>query len=684
MSVKKLTSQTRTRAGRGAEFLSVFAIVWNTVVCGLLLPKAGLPFWFKAIFLVASLLVTWATFHAWWQRIKGGRVSLDLSHDPVPHGVPVLVGFNLGKTIHADKWCVEAKIQSKSRNQSNFGLVWSQDFPAQLLGEHRVSAQFTLPSDYPSTAASDGKTDYQVTLVLKADSLTWDFDLQTRAATASDSLFNIQNTKNIGSNLPQYSPEQITKIRSRWTKFAVVFGLSILAIQISSFFDLNLWSQARAKVGAGAYSTSIVTEEFDIRVTNLLISDWALRGRLIGRARVAHGELTVRVTELRIQPTGACTAEGKSCEVESVRLLLIQDGDKNFSTIAQTEPIPVNTNLRNTTRWSLPAEQQEIEIHMRLPAAIDINTMRFKLEIRSVSGSTVYPDHGPYLALHRALAKAHQQKEPCSHLSSKIEFVRAGCSEELQKALYASDGLLRSASTHINNVWQDIRGVAVRVGIGSAPAQAKETLENLLLEALRTENFDAAYTLLAMGANPNVENPDDAGRTALGYAAAANDLAMVERLLQVGAFPDLRKSNDSGQIVTPVTQALRTDAVAAIKVLLKAGASLQTNDPKGWTPMHIAAYESASLTLPELVRAGADINEKTTAYRQQTVLQTALQNGDIQTVRTLLNLGADPQLKDNQGENSCGWARFFKRNQEIQDLVCPVNPATLVQPINRN
>jgi hypothetical protein len=47
-----------------------------------------------------------------------------------------------------------------------------------------------------------------------------------------------------------------------------------------------------------------------------------------------------------------------------------------------------------------------------------------------------------------------------------------------------------------------------------------------------------------------------------------------------------------------------------------------------------------------------------------------LQFGDFETASTLLKLGADPLFKDNQGENACGWAKFFKRNEKIQALVC--------------
>jgi ankyrin repeat protein len=86
--------------------------------------------------------------------------------------------------------------------------------------------------------------------------------------------------------------------------------------------------------------------------------------------------------------------------------------------------------------------------------------------------------------------------------------------------------------------------------------------------------------------------------------------------------------------------------------------------------MHVAAYESAHLSLAELVQGGANVDERTSVYRQQTPLQTALRFGTAQTVRTLLRLGADRLQKDNEGQDACAWARFWKRSEEVQRMVC--------------
>ncbi len=506
---------------------------------------------------------------------------------------------------------------------------------------------------------------------MKADGVEWAFNLKTRVARAGEAQFAERDASSVGNKKPTYTPAQVAAARKRWTPWLVGFVALTVAAQLSFFFDLHLWTRAKALLGAGAYSTAVDTGEFDIRVTNYLVNDWALRGRLVGKARVADGQLIVRVESLAVQPVGACTADSRVCEIESVSLLLSQDGDKSFSTLAQSGLIPVNASLREVTRWSLPQEQKGVEIRMPLPAAIETDGVRLKLQIRSVGGSTVYPEHGPYLNLHRALAKAGTAKDPCERLTSKLELVRAGCSERLRSALQHTGGLRGT----LDKTWAGLRNgahaIAARLGFGAGmAAPARETPDDLLLEALKTENFDTVPVLLAAGASADAHSVDDPGHTALGYAAAGNDVAMVERLLAANAHVNARKTNEHGQVVTALTQALRTDAVAAVHRLVQAGAEPSTNDPTGWTPMHIAAYESAAGSIAELVSAGADINERTPAYRQQTALQTAVQFGDVGTVRTLLRLGADRLLQDNQGKNACDWAQFFKRGEEMQAAVC--------------
>lgn len=666
-------SQSISKSGAGALFISIFALIWDAIVFRFLVPQSDVPFWFKAVFVVAGFAVTVGAVFAWRQRIMGGSAKLHLSADPVPHGVKVSANFALAKNIHAQAWTVEAKLEHERKNDENFRTLWSQTFPAQALDAHHVHADFIFPNDYSPHKLNETGTTYRRTLILKADYLRWDFLLQVRDASSGEMAFSPQDAAHIGNNLPVFSPADIEKWKGRrgiikviaFTIFAILFVSPVL-----NFLNIDLWSRAKAKVGAGAYNSQVTTDEFEVRVTNYLMNNWAFRGRLVGKGRVTGGELRVRVEGLDIQSMSACKEDAKKCEISQVRLLLSSEGNTSFSTPAQSAPLEINAQLQDVTRWSLPADRIGTELVMQLPPSIDVDNMRLKLEIRTAANSTVYPDGGPYLALHRALAKANGQQDPCEKLTTKLSLVRADCSQQLLALHKKPAGLFSSLTTQTQRLWQTTSQYASRLGIGAAPQAEEDTLDSLLIEALQVENFAIAEALLQMGASPNAEDTKQAGRTALGYATATKDIALVDRLLQAGALPDARKRNELGQVVTPLTQALRADASNTIEHLIKAGASVHTNDPTGWTPMHIAAYESSKLSIEVLVKAGADVNERTPAYRQQNVLQTALQYGDFETASTLLKLGADPLFKDNQGKNACDWAQFFKRNDKIQALVC--------------
>jgi ankyrin repeat protein len=77
------------------------------------------------------------------------------------------------------------------------------------------------------------------------------------------------------------------------------------------------------------------------------------------------------------------------------------------------------------------------------------------------------------------------------------------------------------------------------------------------------------------------------------------------------------------------------------------------------------------MSLAELINAGADVNQRSIARAQdQTPLMTAIQHADVITVRKLIELGADPRLQDADGQDSCDWAKRFKKTPDVMALVC--------------
>ena len=231
--------------------------------------------------------------------------------------------------------------------------------------------------------------------------------------------------------------------------------------------------------------------------------------------------------------------------------------------------------------------------------------------------------------------------------------------------------------------------------------------ETPLMGAARTGVVDSVEALLRHGASAGVDAREGwRGQTALMWAAAEGHAAVVAPLVAAGADIDAR--SDGG--FTPLAFAVRAGHGDAVGALLKAGADVdlalpdgasplhlavinahydvalqlleQGADPAaaepGWTPLHQlvwtrrpnrhynnpAAFPTGTITDLELARAlvahGADVNARQTAeprdgYRNMlnrsgaTPFLLAAKATDLEMMRLLLDLGADPLLANEDG-----------------------------------
>ena len=420
--------QRQASAGAGAWFLTVFALIWNGFVWSLLISNGQVPLWFKGLFVLVGAAVAAAALAAWAQRLRGGSVTLALSLDPVEHGRPVQVRFEVpAKTMAGEPrpWQVQARLESTTSRQSGFGCVWQQTFTARPDAAGRIVAEVVLPADMPSTAASDGDTTYRSMLTLGTDNLTWDFEISTVAATSA----TLRQTGGFGPARPApgAGAAAARPFRPAWLLLpALMVALTVWHL-FGPQYDLRPWDLLRAAAGMGALSTRVQTGDFELRVTNLLVNDWARLGRLHGTARVDNGVLSVRVDALDVQPVGNCEPRRGSCVLQSVSLLLSGDKDTSFETLASSDPLPVGADLYDLGRWSLPAAQRGHVFRLTLPRAIDIHNARLKLAIVMADGATTYPAHGDTLALHRALSRAAGRADPCTGITPAVQRAQAGC-----------------------------------------------------------------------------------------------------------------------------------------------------------------------------------------------------------------------------------------------------------------
>ena len=153
--------------------------------------------------------------------------------------------------------------------------------------------------------------------------------------------------------------------------------------------------------------------------------------------------------------------------------------------------------------------------------------------------------------------------------------------------------------------------------------------------AMTNENLAVLQALLDAGANPDAKGSND--RTPLHEAVTFNEHpAGIQALLDAGANPDAKDSAGA----TPLHQAARSSTnTAVMQALLDAGANVNTRTSNDWTPLHYAALrKDNAAVLQFLLAAGADINARTS--EGETPLDVATRKENWSAVQTLQDNGA--------------------------------------------
>jgi ankyrin repeat protein len=162
--------------------------------------------------------------------------------------------------------------------------------------------------------------------------------------------------------------------------------------------------------------------------------------------------------------------------------------------------------------------------------------------------------------------------------------------------------------------------------------------DSSITKAVKAGDVAAVKKLVAARADVNAPSGD--GSTPLLWAAHKSDIDMARVLLAAGARPDV--PNNYG--VTPLLHASRTGDVAMMDVLLKAGADPKRTHIEGETPLMAASRAGSVPGVRMLLDRGADVNA-TDGFQKQTALMWASGEGHLEVVDTLLQAGANPNLK---------------------------------------
>lgn len=218
------------------------------------------------------------------------------------------------------------------------------------------------------------------------------------------------------------------------------------------------------------------------------------------------------------------------------------------------------------------------------------------------------------------------------------------------------------------------------------------TIQNLLTSGVKPDVADAeGNTPLHLAVNigcadavdvilkakPDLDARNHDEETPLLIAAAYADIGLMQRLLRAGAdlnakdrhgrnaaFMALARANRSFFIMRSVT---REDQLTALGFLKNAGLDLNARTIRGDTLLtnDLFSYGVQGELIKQLVNAGVDINGRGSS--EQTVLIKVVQGSVPKDrdplIRLLLDLGADPSLKDDRGQTAMDYLLLDKQHR---------------------
>src|SRR5688572_26500406 len=142
------------------------------------------------------------------------------------------------------------------------------------------------------------------------------------------------------------------------------------------------------------------------------------------------------------------------------------------------------------------------------------------------------------------------------------------------------------------------------------------------------------------------------GDARLSDAAMLGDRATVLSLLKQQNI-DVNAGQPDG--TTALHWAARREDVETTRLLIAAGARVDTSTRYGVTPLYLAAMNGNVHVMEELLRAGADPNGANPGG--ETVLMTAVRTGKVDPVKLLLAKGAEVSSRERvRGQTALMWA----------------------------
>lgn len=115
-------------------------------------------------------------------------------------------------------------------------------------------------------------------------------------------------------------------------------------------------------------------------------------------------------------------------------------------------------------------------------------------------------------------------------------------------------------------------------------------------------------------------------------------------------------------------EAARLGRTDLIDPLVKAGADVDAYDPRGFTPLILAAYDGHPDTVEALIAHGADACKPDATQGNTAQMGVAFKGDDVIAAR-LLKAGCDVDARNHAGQTALMMAALFARVRQIDMLV---------------
>lgn len=150
--------------------------------------------------------------------------------------------------------------------------------------------------------------------------------------------------------------------------------------------------------------------------------------------------------------------------------------------------------------------------------------------------------------------------------------------------------------------------------------------------------------------DPEIEDSDEEGCTALMRAVCNGQIDRVEKLLAAGANVNAQSNNG----FTPLMFAAKDGRTKLVHLLIAAGAEVQMYDDKGNTALIFAAATGKSKTVRALIKAGSPLEARN--QTGETALNVAARKMHTDIVQQLAAAHADIETYDVDGNTPLTWA----------------------------